>query len=188
MRILALIMCLLGIATPGFAQTGQQLQQPTWQPVPPDSTFSTGDTWESGGVRYRLYGVQSCLRGTTYTDHFGDNKDCGEASMFMLASVMQDLKPLCYAVAQTPDGSIQFVVCSAVLTKGQNAGKALDIGTVLISSGFGFAALKPDGQPVNVGYAVSQNMAEEKRKGLWAFSDLPDPNAALLQALPQPQQ
>jgi hypothetical protein len=31
-------------------------------------------------------------------------------------------------------------------------------------------------------------MAEEKRKGLWAFSDLPDPNAALLQALPpQPQ-
>jgi endonuclease YncB( thermonuclease family) len=136
-------------------------------------------------VRYRLYGVQSCLRGAAYTDQAGVRKDCGEASMFMLASVMQDLKPLCYAVAQTRDGSTQFVICSAVLTKGSNAGKTLDIGTVLISSGFGFAALKPDGEPVNSAYAVAQNMAEEKHKGLWAFSDLPDPNAALLQALPQ---
>lgn len=188
MRILRLILCLVMMAASASAQTGQVTNPPTWQEVPPDSTFSTGDTWTSGGVSYRLYGVQSCLRGTTYTDHAGDRKDCGEASMFMLASLMQDLKPLCYAVAQTRDGATQFVICSAVLTKGRNAGKTLDVGTMLISSGFGFAALKPDGQPVNMGYAVSQNMAEEKRKGLWAFSDLPDPNAALLQALPQPQQ
>jgi endonuclease YncB( thermonuclease family) len=160
--------------------------QPSWQAVAADSTFSTGDTWEANGVRYRLYGVQSCLRGTFYTDQIGTRKDCGEASMFMLASLMQDLKPLCYAVAQTRDGSTRFVICSAVLTSGSNAGKTLDVGTMLIASGFGFAALKPDGQPVNMGYAVAQNMAEEKRKGLWAFSDLPDPNAALLQALPQP--
>ena len=105
----------------------------------------------------------------------------------MLASLMQDLKPLCYAVAQTRDAATQFVICTVALTKGNNAGKTLDMGTVLISSGFGFAAHKPDGQPVNMGYAVSQNMAEEKRKGLWAFSDLPDPNAAILQALPQQQ-
>jgi endonuclease YncB( thermonuclease family) len=188
MRIFSLILCLLATATSVLAQTSQHSGQPSWQPVSADSTFSTGDMWASNGVRYRLYGVQSCLRGTTYTDHAGDRKDCGEASMFMLASLMQDLKPLCYAVAQTRDGATQFVICSAVLTKGGNAGKTLDIGTMLISSGFGFAALKPDGQPVNMGYAVAQNMAEEKRKGLWAFSDLPDPNAALLQALPQPQQ
>ncbi len=188
MRTFGLILFAFAIATPGFAQTSQLAGQPNWQPVPADSTFSTGDTWDSNGVRYRLYGVQSCLRGTFFTDRAGIRKDCGEASMFMLASLMQDLKPLCYAVAQTRDGATQFVICSGALTKGNNAGKSLDIGTMLISSGFGFAALKPDGQPVNMGYAVAQNMAEEKRKGLWAFSDLPDPNAALLQALPQPQQ
>ena len=136
-------------------------------------------------MTYRLYGVQSCLRGTFYTDHAGNQKDCGEASMFMLASLMQDLKPLCYPVAQTRDAKTQFVICTAALSKGENVGKTLDMGTMLISSGFAFAALKPDGQPVNMGYAVSQNMAEEKRKGLWAFSNLPDPNAAILQALPQ---
>ena len=188
MRIFGVILSLLAIAAPAFAQSSQLLGQPSWQPVPTDSTFTTGDTWQSGSVRYRLYGVQSCLRGTTYTDHVGNRKDCGEASMFMLASLMQDLKPLCYAVAQTRDGSTRFVICSAVLTRGGNAGKTLDVGTMLISSGFGFAALKPDGQPVNMGYAVAQNMAEEKRKGLWAFNDLPDPNAALLQALPQSKQ
>ena len=171
----------------GISTCLAEANQPTWQAVSQDSTFSTGDTWTASGITYRLYGVQSCLRGTFYTDNAGSQKDCGEASMFMLASLMQDLRPLCYAVAQTRDGATQFVVCTAALTKGNNAGKSLDIGTVLISSGFGFAALKPDGQPVNMGYAVSQNMAEEKRKGLWAFSDLPDPNAAILQALPQQQ-
>lgn len=188
MRIFSVILCFLVTASPVLAQTGQLAGQSSWQPVPADSTFSTGDTWDSSGVRYRLYGVQSCLRGTSYTDHAGNRKDCGEASMFMLASLMQDLKPLCYAVARTRDGTTRFVVCYAVLTRGKNAGKTLDVGTMLISSGFGFAALKPDGQPVNMGYAVAQNMAEEKRKGLWAFNDLPDPNAALLRALPQPQQ
>jgi endonuclease YncB( thermonuclease family) len=188
MRIFGVILSLLATLSPGLAQTSQASGPPSWQPVATDSTFTTGDTWDSNGVRYRLYGVQSCLRGTTYTDHTGNRKDCGEASMFMLASLIQDLKPLCYAVAQTRDGSTRFVICSAVLTRGGNAGKTLDVGTMLISSGFGFAALKPDGQPVNMGYAVAQNMAEEKRKGLWAFNDLPDPNAALLQALPQSKQ
>lgn len=183
MRILGLFLMLLSGISPCLAETNQ----PTWQPVSRDSTFSTGDTWTANGITYRLYGVQSCLRGTYYTDNASNQKDCGEASMFMLASLVQDLKPLCYAVAQTRDGATQFVICTAALTRGNNAGKTLDMGTVLISSGFGFAALKPDGQPVNTGYAVSQNMAEEKRKGLWAFSDLPDPNAAILQALPQQQ-
>jgi endonuclease YncB( thermonuclease family) len=186
MRVLKIVSCFLGIAVPALAQTGKQASAPTWRPVATDSTFATGDTWDSKGVRYRLYGVQSCLRGTVYTDHAGVRKDCGEASMFMLASLMQDLKPLCYAVAQTRDGTTQFVICSAVLAKGGNAGKTLDIGTALISTGFGFAALKPDGEPVNLAYGVAQNMAEEKRKGLWAFGDFPDPNAALLRALPQP--
>ncbi|RUV08832.1 thermonuclease family protein, partial [Mesorhizobium sp. M5C.F.Ca.IN.020.32.2.1] len=33
----------------------------------PGVTLETGDTWVSDGLRYRLFGVQSCLRGTPYT-------------------------------------------------------------------------------------------------------------------------
>ena len=37
----------------------------------PGVTLETGDSWIDRGQRYRLYGVQTCLRGTTYTDHAG---------------------------------------------------------------------------------------------------------------------
>ena len=33
----------------------------------PGVTLETGDTWIDGDKRYRLYGVQACLRGTFYT-------------------------------------------------------------------------------------------------------------------------
>ena len=45
--------------TPTLAQT----KPSPWFPIPPDATYETGDTWTAGGKRYRLYGVQSCLRG-----------------------------------------------------------------------------------------------------------------------------
>jgi endonuclease YncB( thermonuclease family) len=183
MRKLGAFLLILG----GISGVSAQNSPPTWQPVAPDSTFTTGDTWTSNGVTYRLYGVQSCLRNTFFTDEQGVKKDCGEASMFMLASLMQDLKPLCYPVAQTRDGTTQFVVCTAMIARGANAGKTVDIGTAIISIGFAFASLKANGQAVNDAYAVAQNSAEKKRKGLWAFTDLPDPNAAILQALPQQQ-
>jgi hypothetical protein len=47
----------------------------------PGVTLETGDTWTSDGKRYRLYGAQSCLRGTFYTDNHGQKRDCGEASL-----------------------------------------------------------------------------------------------------------
>ena len=47
------------------------------------------------GRRYRLYGVQTCLRGTTYTDHAGQRRDCGEASLAVLAAYITDTHPVC---------------------------------------------------------------------------------------------
>jgi endonuclease YncB( thermonuclease family) len=180
---LRIFILLLALAAPAAAQTA-----PVWEPIADNTTFTTGDTWTVNGTTYRLYGVQACLRNSFFTNHAGERRDCGEASMFMLASLIKDLQPLCYAVAQTRDGKTKFVICSAKLRKCVNAGKILDLGTALIASGFAFAALKPDGQAVNPTYYVSQTMAQEKRKGLWSFNDVPDPNAIILQSLPKPAQ
>ena len=62
-------------------------------------------------------------------------------------------------------------------------GSRLDLGTALIATGFAFAALKPDGSPAHAPYLVAQRLAQRTRAGLWAFADLPDPNAIILRAL-----
>lgn len=48
-----------------------------WQPVATNTTFETGDTWVTNGQRFRLYGVQSCLRGTAYTDPMATSTTAG---------------------------------------------------------------------------------------------------------------
>ena len=75
--------------------------------------------------------------------------------------------------------------CIAQPTTGAGAGSRIDLGTALIATGFAFAALRPDGQPVHPAYLVAQRVAQESRAGLWAFADLPDPNAIILHALAQ---
>jgi endonuclease YncB( thermonuclease family) len=90
---------------------------------------------------------------------------------------------MCYPVYQTKDGNTQFVICSARLTRGQSAGTVIDFGTALISSGFAFAALNANGQPVDQAYLVSQMIAKNTKKGLWAFAVLPDPNFIIMQQL-----
>src|SRR5271155_5471941 len=62
--------------------------------------FSTGDTWTQNGRTMRLYGVQSCIRGTTFTNPLGVKTDCGEASLAYLAAVIRDTRPQCAPVAQ----------------------------------------------------------------------------------------
>ncbi len=79
--------------SPALSQT----KPSPWFPVPADAIFETGDTWTAGGKRYRLYGVQSCLRGTSFTNAKGVKRDCGEASLAMLVSLVRDLRPMCYA-------------------------------------------------------------------------------------------
>ena len=160
--------------------------QPTatgWFPVPASAVYQTGDSWTDGGVTYRLYGVQACLRGAVVTNAHGVKRDCGEASLAMLIALTRDLDPQCYQAAALPKTRTVFVFCIAQPATGAAAGSRIDLGTALISTGYGFAALTPDGKPVHPPYFVAQLVAQRGRAGLWAFGDLPDPNAVILRAL-----
>ena len=152
-----------------------------WFPVPETAVYQTGDSWTDRGVTYRLYGVQSCIRGTTFTNSHGLKRDCGEASLAMLIALTRDLRPQCYqaaAVAET-----KFVFCIASPKTGAAAGTRIDLGTALVSTGYAFASLRPDGKPVHMPYFVAQLVAQRSHAGLWAFPDVPEPNAIILRAL-----
>jgi endonuclease YncB( thermonuclease family) len=138
----------------------------------PGVTLESGETWLDDGTRYRLYGVQSCLRGTTFTDKSGNTKDCGEASIAVLAAYIKDTSPICAPVAKT--ASITYVMCYA--TVGQ---QRLDLGTLLINAGYAFAALNAEGMPYQAQYAVIEQEARKKRAGLWQFDDVQHPSILL---------
>lgn len=154
-----------------------------WFPVPASAAFETGDSWSDRGVIYRLYGVQACLRGTSFTNAHGVQHDCGEASLAMLVSLIRDLRPQCYQAAWVPQTRTSYVFCFATLTQGAGAGSRVDLGTALITTGFAFAALKADGSPVHPPYAVAEGVARQTRAGLWEFPDMPDPNRIIQRAL-----
>jgi endonuclease YncB( thermonuclease family) len=154
--------------------------QNQWFAFPPDVVFETGDTWMANGQRFRLYGVQSCLRGTFFTNAQGQRIDCGEAGVAMLASLVRDLKPLCNVSARS--GDLAYVVCVAnVLVQGRVT--RLDLATALITAGYSFAAFNPEGRPVHEPYFVAQVAAQQAKRGFHAFMDVPDPNVILLRAL-----
>jgi len=140
--------------------------------------FQTGDTWTQGGQTFRLYAVQSCIRGTTFTHAAGMKRDCGEASIAYFAALIKDAKPRCTAIAES--GSVTFAVCAAHI-----GAQTLDLGTILITQGFAFAATDPNGRPVNFQYAVAEGDAQKNKRGLWASPDLPHPSAILRNAYQQ---
>jgi endonuclease YncB( thermonuclease family) len=154
--------------------------QDQWLPFPPNAVFETGDTWVANGQRFRLYGVQSCLRGTFFTNAQGQRIDCGEAGVAMLASMVRDLKPLCNVSARS--GDLAYVVCVANVSV-QGRVTRLDLATALITAGFSFAAFNPEGRPVHEPYFVAQVAAQQAKRGFHAFMDVPDPNVILLRAL-----
>jgi endonuclease YncB( thermonuclease family) len=157
--------------------------QEGWFPFPMNATFETGDTWIAKGQRYRLYGVQSCLRGTFFTNPQNQKVDCGEAAIAMLAAMAKDLKPVCSVTARS--AQIAYVVCLADLSvQGRTA--RLDFATSLLTAGYSFAALTPDGKPVHEPYFVAQYAAQQEKRGFHAFPDTPDPNVILLRSLRQP--
>ena len=164
---------------PGCAQA----RSPGWFPVPTSAVYQTGDSWAVGDAAYRLYGVQSCLRGTRFTNAHGLKRDCGEASLAMLAALIRDLRPQCYEAAQIPRPKTIFVFCVAIPTEGVGKGARIDLGTALIATGFAFAALTPNGRPVHAPYLAAERVAQNARAGLWAFPDLPDPNPIIQRAL-----
>lgn len=146
--------------------------------VKPPITFETGDTWTQGEGRFRLYGVQACIRGTTYTDQQEQTQDCGAASIAMLASLFRTAPASCQPVGRASDGAT-FVVCAGSLQ-----GQSLELGTAMIVSGFAFAAVTPDGRPVHPPYLVAELQAKTARAGLWAAPDLPHPVHLVLRSLP----
>lgn len=137
--------------------------------------LETGDTWVSAGKRYRLYGLQSCLRGTFYTDMRGNRRDCGDASIVVLAALVKDTSPVCAPVAGRTD--VTFVVCYALV--GANR---LDLAMMMIAQGYGFASLDKEGIPIYAAYAVAEQNAREARRGLWQFDDVQHPAILLSRA------
>ncbi|MCA0404747.1 MAG: thermonuclease family protein [Proteobacteria bacterium] len=176
---LAGIAYLLAGAGAVFAQTAPQ----PWRPLAETAHFETGDSWLVENTRYRLYGVQACLRGTTFTNASGQKRDCGEAGLAMLVGLVRDLKPMCTPVLESAHAGPVLVTCLAFPKTGKAAGSRIDVGTALIASGFAFAALKPDGKPVHLPYFVAELDAKRAKSGLWAFPDLPEPNAIIFKAI-----
>jgi len=131
-------------------------------------TLETGDTWTSNSERFRLYGIQSCLRGTKYTDAGGLARDCGEASLAMLAAFIKDTNPVCAPVAKS--GGLSYVVCYASV-----GGQRLDLANMMVTSGYAFASLDNRGMPYHLPYSVSEQLAQRKKAGLWKFKDVQHP-------------
>ncbi len=140
--------------------------------------FQTGDTWKQNGQTFRLFGVQSCIRGTTFTNPAGAKLDCGEASVAYLAALIRDTKPRCTAVAQTASPPLIYTVCA-----GHIGANTLDLGTIMVTQGFAFAATDAKGKSVNFQYAVAEGEARKASRGLWIARDLPHPTDKLNKAL-----
>jgi endonuclease YncB( thermonuclease family) len=142
--------------------------------VPNNIALQTGDTWELNGQVYRLYGVQSCIRGSIAMDDAGNKHDCGSLSLAQLGGLFQTATVTCQPIGRARDDAI-FTVCAAEID-----GSTIDVGTAMISSGFAFAATYPDGNAVNMSYVVAELTAKGAGEGLWAYK-FPHPVQALLQ-------
>lgn len=178
-----LALSLICWATLAAAAPAQQAAPSSWWPFPQTATFITGDTWRAGSQTYRLYGVQSCLRDTYFTNAHGIKRDCGETSLSMLVNLVRVLHPLCTTIAATASTHTSFVVCNATLASGPQKGSRIDLGTALISTGWAFTALAADGRPFHPAYAAAETVAAKAHAGLWQFPDMPNPNATILSAL-----
>jgi endonuclease YncB( thermonuclease family) len=184
-------MRLIGSISVAIVAMGSSLGLAQEAPTPPANVFAipstgvsfiTGDTWEQNGQRMRLYGVQSCIRGSLFTNAAGARQDCGEASLAMFAALVRDTHPTCSAVAKLPayEGNppVNLVICAAHI--GANTP---DLGTVMVVQGFGFAAFTNQGEPVYKPYSVAEELAKKNKSGLWAYPDFIHPNAILFKAV-----
>lgn len=142
---------------------------------PAEAQFETGDTWIAGGRRYRLYGLQACLRGTRVTVSPGIVRDCGELNLIMAQALIRDTRPACTTLRDLDENNA-VVVCQT--TTGQ---RRYDLATYMIAQGWGFAAVDGEGQLIVPGYRAAEESARSARVGLWAFSDMPHPVSALTQ-------
>jgi endonuclease YncB( thermonuclease family) len=144
-------------------------------PFPSEAQFETGDTWISSGRRYRLYGLQSCLRGTNITVSAGVVRDCGELDLIVVQALIRDSRPFCATIANL-DPNNAVVVCQT--TTGQHR---YDLATYMIAQGWGFAAVDGAGRLIVPGYRTAEEAARSARAGLWAYPDMPHPASVLTQ-------
>lgn len=170
MKSPALLLALACVSTPTTAASPEGYFE-----LKPGMTLVSGDSWRVGERHFRLFGVQACLRGTFYADRTGTSRDCGEASLAMLAAYIKDTKPLCAQVASSAE--TVFVSCYATI-----GADRLDLANLMISSGFAFASLDERGLPYHTPYAVAEQTAREKRIGLWQFADVQHPAILLGQS------
>lgn len=145
-------------------------------PFPAEAQFESGDTWISGGRRYRLYGLQACLRGTYVTISPGVVRDCGELNLIMAQALIRDAKPVCTSIKEI-DQNNAVAVCQT--TTGR---QRYDLATYMIAQGWGFAAVDNAGHLIVPGYRVAEENARSARAGLWAYPDMPHPVSVLTQA------
>ena len=165
-------------AVTAMSARGQNAPAPLFEVPQAGVGFMTGDTWTQNGQTMRLYGVQSCIRGTSFTNQAGVKADCGEASLAYLAALVRDARPQCAPVAQVGQQPAILVVCSAHV-----GASTLDLGTILITEGFAFAAFSNDAKPVYMPYLIAELVAKKNKAGLWAAPDMPHPNLILFGAL-----
>ncbi|MBX4925822.1 thermonuclease family protein [Rhizobium binae] len=142
-------------------------------PFPAQAQFETGDTWVSGGRRFRLYGLQTCLRGTSVTISPGTVRDCGQLNLIMAQAVIKDTRPVCTTIKDLDEHNA-VVACQT--TTGQ---RRYDLATYTIAKGWGFAAVDNTGHLIVPGYRVAEESARSVRAGLWVYSDMPHPVAVL---------
>jgi endonuclease YncB( thermonuclease family) len=151
----------LSIAVVLMLATTARAQEETIS-FPAAVSFETGDSWRYEGRKFRLFGVQACIRGTIYRAPDGAESDCGMQSIASLAALFSTGSIGCQPVGRAKDDAT-FVVCAAQLDN-----TTVDVGTALISSGAAFAAVFPSGAPVSAAYAVAESSARDKASGLWS--------------------
>lgn len=163
MKSAALHLALAILSTPAAAAPPEGYFE-----LKPGMTLESGDSWRDAGLHFRLFGVQACLRGTSYTDRSGVRRDCGEASLAVLAAYITDTAPLCAQVVRSAETI--YVSCYATI-----GADRLDLANLMISSGFAFASLDKRGLPYHAPYAVVEQAARERKAGLWQFEDVQHP-------------
>ncbi|MBY5827776.1 thermonuclease family protein [Rhizobium leguminosarum] len=171
-RLQAPIIPIQAFKSEGATAGSQESDRTQFVPFPVQAQFETGDTWLSAGRRYRLYGLQTCLRGTSVTTP-GVIRDCGELNLIMAQALIKDTKPVC-ATIKDLDQNNAVVACQTTL--GQ---RRYDLATYMIAEGWGFAAVDTSGHLIVPGYRVAEESARSARAGLWAYSDMPHPVAVL---------
>jgi endonuclease YncB( thermonuclease family) len=144
--------------------------------IPADAVFETGDSFRHGGRRYRLFGVQACLRGTAITNERGLRRDCGEISLTGFAGFARELRASCRPVGQAGPETV------AIVCAGEVKGRTLDLGIALIAEGLAFATVDTRGEPAHLAYFLAEQEARGARRGLWAYADLPHPREVLRRA------